>query len=642
MTAWSGQHDETAPESLAELEASLGRLAELANRPIPRDDFYAQWLAEAERLCRANGGHVWDTRQSPPKHIAPGHDATAQRPAELSQVATRNEPTPIRVAASGAGDMLLAPVVVDGQTVAVVEVSVGRVTDPATNVDAGELLAAACEIAADYELRSFRETLAGSANFWRQLAELAGEISHAESLELTEQMIVTAARALVPCERASLVRSTHTAPRMAAVSDTVSFERRSAKVRALETLARVVAIQKEAIWHGRGLPASPEELHDMIESALDEGSGRWLAAIPLAEDGGDPVAVLILEGATNEAIVDARQRAEHLVGICTAPLAGAYDHAGLPLLGVSRWLRDMFVVPLRSRWIKLAIAVVAVAVVVATLAFVPAELTVEARGQLLPVERRHVFAPADGTVSEVFVRHGAQVRQGDKLLTMRSDPLQQEAARLQGELESNAQRMRALTSARSLNEATPGEDQRAELFRISAELSQLEAVASNLRQQLAIVQAQQQQLTVTSPASGEVLTWQVEESLASRPVGHGQRLLTIADTDGEWEIALEVPAEEIAIVRQAIADSSDDQLVIFVMEASPQQEYVGTIIEVSRSARQTDADKSIVPVTVHVDRQSLTDPLPAAGIRARIACGNHALGYVWFRQLIRYAQINWF
>ena len=63
------------------------------------------------------------------------------------------------------------------------------------------------------------------------------------------------------------------------------------------------------------------------------------------------------------------------------------------------------------------------AAVFVALWLVPYDFAVEARGTLQPVTRRDVFAPADGVVERIFIRHGDPVKAGDPLFELRSSDL---------------------------------------------------------------------------------------------------------------------------------------------------------------------------------------------------------------------------
>ena len=60
-------------------------------------------------------------------------------------------------------------------------------------------------------------------------------------------------------------------------------------------------------------------------------------------------------------------------------------------------------------------------------------------------------------------------------------------------------------------------------------------------------------MKVTSPQDGIVTTWEVKKNLLGRPVEVGQELISIAATDGEWVLEVEVPDDDMAPVLAAQA-----------------------------------------------------------------------------------------
>ena len=64
---------------------------------------------------------------------------------------------------------------------------------------------------------------------------------------------------------------------------------------------------------------------------------------------------------------------------------------------------------------------------------------------------------------------------------------------------------------------------------------------------------QQAELALTSPIDGQVLTWDVEQLLESRPVQRGKVLLTVGDLAGPWQLELRLPDHHAGYVLDARA-----------------------------------------------------------------------------------------
>src|SRR6185503_18049582 len=95
---------------------------------------------------------------------------------------------------------------------------------------------------------------------------------------------------------------------------------------------------------------------------------------------------------------------------CAAALQGALAHSSLPLLPLWRSVEKLSWVG-KARQLPKTIAVLAViALATMLLIFVPADLEIEARGELLPKRRVDVFAGTDGVVDQLQVGHADQVK----------------------------------------------------------------------------------------------------------------------------------------------------------------------------------------------------------------------------------------
>src|SRR5439155_9661744 len=80
----------------------------------------------------------------------------------------------------------------------------------------------------------------------------------------------------------------------------------------------------------------------------------------------------------------------------------------------------------------------AVALLVVTLVLVPYPLKMEAKGQLLPVERRYVYSPREAQVVEFKVIPGQAVSAEEPLAEMFDPELQKQMIQLQSEIDGTA------------------------------------------------------------------------------------------------------------------------------------------------------------------------------------------------------------
>jgi multidrug efflux pump subunit AcrA (membrane-fusion protein) len=283
--------------------------------------------------------------------------------------------------------------------------------------------------------------------------------------------------------------------------------------------------------------------------------------------------------------------------------------------------------------------IAAIVAAVASLVWVPADFNIDAHGALQPVVRRDVFAPRSGLVEEVLVTHGADVAVGQPLVRLHDPLLDLELKRVDGELET-AQRqidaVRATRTNRQVRDASP-----ADAYRLSAEERELGQRLTNLRRELELLNREREQLVVTSPIAGRVLTWDLSNRLIARPVERGEVLVTVADLAQEWQLELTVPDDRIGHVLAAQETLGPQLTVRFRLSSDDQEQHTGHIAEISRMADVLDEDGTAAPVVnvkVALNEQELSggalgELRPGVSARAQIACGRKPIGYVWLHDV---------
>ena len=112
---------------------------------------------------------------------------------------------------------------------------------------------------------------------------------------------------------------------------------------------------------------------------------------------------------------------------------------------------------------------------------------------------------------------------------------------------------------------------------------------------------QKDELRVKSPLSGQVVSWEVNQTLLARPVQRGQALLTIVDPHGPWILELHVPDRDIGHVltaRQSIRPELD---VSFLLATDPATPYRGKIQSVALGSETDEDRQASVRVNVQVE-----------------------------------------
>jgi hypothetical protein len=168
---------------------------------------------------------------------------------------------------------------------------------------------------------------------------------------------------------------------------------------------------------------------------------------------------------------------------------------------------------------------------------------------------------------------------------------------------------------------------------LTAEEAEVQELLNSLSQQHEVLKAQRDELIVRSPLTGQVVTWNVRQSLQSRPVQRGQVLMQVADTLGAWVLEVEVPDDRVGHVLEAQREGRAGLAVSFMLATEPGVIYRGNIEKTALATDVRPSDKANVLMTVGVDRNEIRGLRPNATVVAHIECGRRSLGFVWFHGL---------
>ena len=231
------------------------------------------------------------------------------------------------------------------------------------------------------------------------------------------------------------------------------------------------------------------------------------------------------------------------------------------------------------------------------------------------------------------------------LLTLRDPDLTIEIERVAGETKTAQRQLEAIRATRT-TAGGAGVDP-VERYRLSAQEEELKTRLVNLARQAELLDQQREALEVTSPLAGRVMTWQVDERLAGRPVERGQVLLSVADTSGAWQLELQIPDDQMDAIRAAEAESP--LVVEYRLGSDASMLHRAQLTNIAQRADivQLPSGDETRTVVAHAQPQGeLPQQLreaalrPGGSVRARIVCGHYPAGYVWFRDAWR-AIRNW-
>lgn len=658
-----------ADSTWQEIENLVDAIAARAREAGPPAAFYRELLEKCVQATAALGGIVWtrtlDGRFQPEFHQQAAQSGLAddtrvqelhgavleavERTAQTHWVAPDSGRSTGGVATWNREHLLsFTPLSWERELFAVVELFHRPTEDPAMRRGYERLLNMVGELAAEWHRSRRLIELREREQFWLAWDAFTRRVHGQLGLVETASEIANESRRVLAVDRVSVVLREGSACRVLAMSGVDRVERRSNVVRTLERLTCVALSQDSALWFEVGRPVETPQLAEPLRDYLDTSAPRAIAIVPLhAADALGAFAALVVERFTGGMDGECRRRTGIVADHAASALRNAWELSTLP---GANWLRALRGADRpgqtwrRRRWF------VAIAMGLATcaaLTLIPADMTIEAPAAVRPARWRDIFAPADADVAEVLVKHDQSVRAGQELLVLRSPELDLEYRRLTGERDATRERLLAVESARLDDRGRRAErdrDRRDESLSASGE--ELRQLLASHEKQLEILGRQLEALRVRCPVDGVVLTWNVDELLTARPVQRGQRLLSVAQTSGRWELWLDVADTRIGHVLNA-ASASDSRLPVeFVPATDPTARWQGQVADIAAVTDVSERSQPFVRVTASLSQTGANetgakDIRPGATGSARIHCGRRPLGYVWFHGVWEFVQRHW-
>lgn len=651
--ALRGYHDEGA---WREIEVLIEEASSLAATPMSGREFHIELL---RRLMQATGAVVvasWSSDRQGDWQLDYQAGQSAGVTGVAAEIGARTDSIvgivrqglpqilpPSATARDGernpiALTRLVQPIVVDSDPLAALEVYAHPDIAPTELRNLQRVVASFAEVVADFHRRRLLREFRGREHTWGELDQFAWLAHRSLDFQTTAFTIANEAVRAVGCDRVTVLTRSGNRCRVVAVSGVDTVQRRAAPIRAVEALATAVARSREPLWYATDSESLPPHLEQCLQQHLDASHVRAAAIVPLQfhePDGKTAAAcsaVLVLERFEGQVWNDQQRR--RVLAVCrhsASALQNAQTLSSLPLRFLSEAIRKLSAAFRLNNLPKTAFAAAVLAGLTAALILVPADFNISARGELQPATLRHIFAPADGVVEQVHVAHGQTVTANDPLVKLRRADLELELSRILGELQTTQRRFDAVRSARlsfSIRETSNAAD----FDELTAEEERLKTMLVSLEQQRDLWLREQQELVIDSPIAGEVLTWNLADLLANRPVHRGQRLMTVADSRGEWRLQLQVADHDVEHIRAA--QRSAEVPVKFMMASHSGQSFEGVLEKVGIATETGDDRRPFVRLVVKFDPTQIPGLHPGATVFAQVHCGRRPLGYVWFRELI--------
>ncbi|MCA9224200.1 MAG: efflux RND transporter periplasmic adaptor subunit [Planctomycetales bacterium] len=679
----SSVNSETIEQTKQQIRGLVGEIAQLSKSGMSAEEYYPAFLQRIVSALAAVGGAVWLLGDNQRPRLSyqinisdtlldPESEEAIRHVRLMNQLVRGGEPQLVPPL-SGAADeeaggnptrylLVLAPLLNEGRIEGLIEIFQRPDSQPATQRGYLRFLVQMCELAAEWLKGQQLKVYSDRHSLWAQADHFSRMVHESLDLRETAYTIVNEGRRMIGCDRVAVAIKTGRKCKVEAISGQDTIENRSNIINALNQLSTRVVAMGEPLWYDGLAEDLPPQVEEALDHYVDESYAKSVVILPLrkpgpVDDGSrqtpaleeeenlrrETIGALIIEQIETDlprALLE--PRVDLVYEHSARAISNSKDHTNLFLmpvwktLGKAAWLVKARTLP-KTLFVAAAILIALIALFV-----VPKDFELEANGKLLPVERREVFVDVDGDVMDVLVEHGAKVTKGQPLVKLRNTDLTIQMADLLGQLQSTRERLRAVDRRLIEDRGLRSEERN----QYSLEQAEYRERLQSLERQLELLAQKQDQLTITSPIDGEVITWDVDTLLKHRPVVRGQVLMTVANPDGDWELELLMPDKRSRHLDDARKTLEPNLPVKFILGSDPDNYRHGKIHSVQDKAELDEEDGLVVKVKVRelsdLRGEGLADPRPGTKVIADVYAGRAPIGYVWFHEAIEWVKVNVF
>ena len=685
--------DDAVQRAKLEIQGLVQEVVDLSKSEIEPTEFYAALMDKSVSALAAIGGVVWTQEEDAGLQLeyqvnlrqtglAQSETAQRQHGRLLQQVIEKGEPAliPPHSGPGGSDDgdenaaanpteflLVIAPIVSDRGVDGLVEIFQRTGARPTTQRGYLRFLKQICELAGEYVKTRRLRHFTHKQSLWEQLEAFTGLVHQALDSRETAYTIANEGRRLIGCDRVTVALRKGTSYQISSISGQDTFDKRSNVVRLLRNLVTAVAKTGDDLWFDGDTSDLAPQVEKVVNAYVDESHTKQLAVLPLREadteeekpgERKQKKKENILGAIVIEQLVDQQQPEGMLQRIdvvrrhSSTSLTNAQEFEGLFLLPLWRLLGKTQVLMTARNLPKTILASIAITGAIAAMCLVPYDFTVVADGKLLPEVRQDVFAAIEGKVMEIPFDTGDQVTEGQLLVRQWSLDLEEQRIRHQGELKQIIEELASTKHQLRLSKQSTSDDRElVEYEQLIGRETQLNEKLVNLHEQEKILDEKEENLRVLSPISGKIVTWDIQKSLKNRIVPVGQPLMKIADTSSPWELEIYVPEAKMGHIidhyQTLRAEDPKAKLEVeFVLATHTGEPISGVVEKIHESAEVHGEDGNSVRMRVVFPqsalRQLVDDPTTelkvGADVKAKIHCGQRAIGYVWFSDLFEFVQ----
>ena len=495
---------------------------------------------------------------------------------------------------------------------------------------------AIAELAANFQQRNNRTALEEGQSSWPKFKAFSDALHESLNVRSTAVSLVNHGRNYYGCDRVLLAQRIGRAYKVISSTGAASVNRKSQTVTCLESLIAKAFNRntKPVIFHGEVDSSSKLKLaYDKFQEICGNES---LILTPVTDKNNVVRFVQVIECKSTENLPRVIQRVTTAERQVQTSLLNSRQYQAIPMRGllgavgetpISMWLRKLALPLVMASLVALAI--------IAMMIF-KTDLTITADGTIMPETERVIYAPQEGIIDKLLVNHGSNVQQGQRLIELKSIHLNSKISELESEIATEKKKVAAIEALKnSLNRGT--QQGQTELRKLAGDEIESAQRMQNLEAQLNLLLDQKSELTLTSPISGLIVTWDAKKKLNSRPVRPGDALLRVIAEDGSWLVEAHVADTRIShLIGTASGNKDLSEVPVTVSVATfPGEEFAGKIKTVSQTAfNDPQTQQSTIAVVVEIEHDKDIQFQPGSSVVVKFNCGESSYGYAWFNEFI--------
>ena len=573
--------------------------------------------------------------------------------------------------------VLLAPILLDEKNaLGLVEVWQDPRHDSRTKRLHKDYLVQMAGYAASYFRNQQGRQSVNQEQLWSQLEAFACQIHSTLDPTTVAYHVANEGRRLIGCDRLSVATREGKKAKIEAVSGADVVEKRATQVKLMRRLCEAVfKWDEKLVYRGVKDDGLPPDVYEALDNYLAESNAKLLVLQPLRDKREqDKETKEYKPGKARSALLmECYEPPEQ-----PEPLFSRLDVIGRHAASAFYNALEMRKIPLSLLWKPIlkvqeglggkarfytALGTIAATVIILAMIFVPYELKMDAKGQLLPVERRTIFATRQGRVDKFNVERNVRIPAGGVLIEMFDSELRTKLMDTEGRVNGLRLAIRGIEGGEGIVSTTADREKRrqeGQYYTKQAELLAAEYELRMLTEESNSTSGRPGAFSVRAPsfladaARVRDLEWIVlsgndfKGELEGRTVKPSDPLLQIGDINGAWEVEIKIPQKHIGQVMASFKSKNhdlDEELdVDLKLESHVTKTFRGRLARrkiSSQAVPNKDDHNETEPVVyayvrVSGDGIAAEDQIPVglnlAGveIRGKVRCGKHPMGYSLF------------